>query len=210
MSNKSQPPPLCSRDVYQQTLDNALTCLEEHEGFDEYILSTISEGCWPLVDYAVEHGVRRIILQSPSALRVPSGIQRNSLRAYFWKAFYPQTWTKLFLLRLDVAAIARNLWSRRHVASAPDVSSETRCQHPQGVQVLCLFGSRDMACRQASQDLRELARRVGVLEITEAVVPDADHSFFGWQLKIQVCQVIQTWLTEGRVKAIESTKSEHA
>lgn len=183
---------------YKYYLDKIIEYFNLNYKYNEYMLLSISVGCIPIIKYSRENNFSNVILLSPNNLINDSSfIDRKNLRAYKEKLFQANTWKKLIGLNLNIRNIVNNL-IRRSSFDQKEVDKRTldECddQVKSPLDILIIFGEKDEALEKNQIFWKEQKKGGYCTTLTEYIISGADHSFFGWHFKKEVCNIIVEWL----------------
>lgn len=162
---------------------------------NEYIIRviiSISIGCIPILFSAVNKGIENVVLLSPVDIVTKSvKIDKKNIRLYYYKLFQFQTWKKLFTLNLNIKNIIKN--------TIPVYSKQKETQIKSQEQVGCkpnviaIYGENDKDYEQNRSFFIKDSTRQILKSYSEKIVPNADHSFMGWEYKKEVEGFVIEW-----------------
>ena len=187
---------------YKNYLDKITGYLNSNYSFEEYILLSISVGCIPVLYYSKLNNFSRVILLSPNHLsdEVPK-INKKNLKVYLQKVFKMSTWQKIFTLNLNLKKIKSNVFASSQKKEKGKSKQGTdyllnEAKLTSQVNILNIFGEKDHALQKNQLFWQNYVQKHKYSFYTEKLVSGADHSFFGWSFKIEVCNLIVKWLNQ--------------
>jgi hypothetical protein len=169
--------------------------------FQRIILLSISNGCLPIFNFAEKNNdVNDLILLSPThQLDSDTRIDKKNLKQYYLKLFRRETWFKLFTLNLNLGNIKRNIFSmskrnrRRSGQTRPDEGLRTI------ENVLAIYAEKDTKRKEFMDFWEKQYSTKRIHNYRFNIINGADHSFFGWQFKKEIFELILQWFDEQKL-----------
>lgn len=181
-------------DRYAFYLDKIFAHLSGRYAIDKVYIGSISVGCLPVLHYCRQKKFAGAVLLSPNHFgsKAPA-VNRRNVKTYIYKSLQPATWKKVFTLKVNYRRVFHNMLPGGHKKRPVKLPAGASAPLPE-VRVLCLFGEKDEALKSAQEYWLSASREWQQGNYEEVVVPGADHSFFGWTFKTNVCDHIVKWI----------------
>lgn len=156
---------------------------------------SISKGCLPILDAAREEKTEHLVLLSPVFEDAAPILRGRILKAYWEKAKNVRTWKKALHGRIGWNKVFRILWGARSSGRPGADLSGRSTAAPRCLRTLIVLGGND-ADSSVLKFSRKLCKENPDLDATIEVIPESDHSFFGWEFKQSVKRIVTVWLAE--------------
>lgn len=185
---------------YEENLLAVDSFLRKNYYFKEIIPVSISYGCIPVLAFAQKMQYPRAVLLSPNhRFDEVEGVNTKNLRAYRLKLFTATTWKKVLAMDVNYWKVIDNIFnfserkSKKRMAHGKR-SGQSRHHCYDRVNVLCVFGEKDPAIGEHNEFWNQLYHRGQIRTLKMETVAGADHSFFGWDWKESLGEIVYKWL----------------
>jgi pimeloyl-ACP methyl ester carboxylesterase len=180
-------------DRYAFYLDKIHAYLLMHYKFDRIYIASISVGCLPIMHYCHQKNFSGVVLLSPNHFwNKASTVNKRNIKAYIYKSVRPETWKKVLTLKVNYKQVLYNILPAARKKKRTNPAKEPRSLYE--TRVLCIFGERDEALKSAQEYWKTATSQWQPGNYEEVIITGADHSFFGWDFKICVCENIVKWI----------------
>lgn len=178
---------------YKYYLDLIIPAVRKQFSYANIYLCSISFGCLPVLYYCQENKLAGAILLSPNHLGESiNHINKKNLKSYMLKAKQLSTWKKIFSLKVNYKKVIGNILLLRQ----PNKGKAPESPNQYNTRILCVFGEKDAAINDMRLFWSNFCQKNDVKNYKEAIIDGADHSFFGWVFKADVCNAISDWLMQ--------------
>jgi hypothetical protein len=151
----------------------------------------------PIYFYAQKMEINHLILLSPNHLVGKKRyINTKNLKIYFHKLFDTRTWLKIIKFNINLKTIISHIFR----FSTPKSNSDqviSKLNHELSnsnqINILCVFGEKDKQLSNYLNFWRNRLSKNKFVQYTEEIIKNADHSYFGWQYKLDVQKCIKDW-----------------
>ncbi len=179
---------------YRFHLEKIYDFLKENYQYNDYVFCSISTGCIPILDFAQRKNFSRVVLISPNHLTISNSIiNSKNVKSYFLKLLNKETWLKLIYFQLNYGKIMNNMIIINKTKDIPKSKTSATPQSKSEVNVLSVFGEKDSIRKECQKFWRDYKKKGGI-NYSEHVIESADHSFFGWNIKNELINIISNWL----------------
>jgi pimeloyl-ACP methyl ester carboxylesterase len=145
-----------------------------------------------------------VLLSCPVSSR-KAAIDTFSLRlkGYGLKLFEIRSWKKLITGRVNIRYVIQSLLTALSLKRRYSPDSNPEGKHAADCPMLFVYGQHDPICAASMEFYRRDCRRCGITW-KQHVIPLANHSFFHYDWKAQLYQVLTKWLHSHRIDYAEN------